>query len=47
MNNEELLKNAIAEGMKSLGVPVALEEITIDHSKDPAHDFGVKDGRVR
>lgn len=37
MNNEELLKNAIAEGMKSLGVVVALEEITIDHSKDPAH----------
>ena len=37
MNNEELLKNAIAEGMKTLGVSVPLEEITIDHSKDPAH----------
>jgi arginyl-tRNA synthetase len=37
MNNEELLKNAIAEGMKTLGVSVPLEEITIDHSKDLAH----------
>jgi arginyl-tRNA synthetase len=37
MNNEELLKNAIKAGAKTLGLVLTDEDITIDHSKDPAH----------
>ncbi|MCR4562615.1 MAG: arginine--tRNA ligase [Bacilli bacterium] len=37
MNNEELLRLAIVEGAKTLGIEVTPEELTIDRSKDPAH----------
>ena len=37
MNNEEILKNDLIKAAAQLGVDVLLSEVTIDHSKDPAH----------
>jgi arginyl-tRNA synthetase len=37
MNNEDLLKNALVAAAKAVGLTIGLDDVTIDHSKDPAH----------
>jgi arginyl-tRNA synthetase len=40
MNNEDILKADLVKAAAKVGVDVSLSDVTIDHSKDPAHgDF--------